>query len=228
MVLREVGERPRFEFEIRDHLDLGIANGWIEMEKASEASGSRFAYLLGDLVLVGAGPGAPRDRAGRRRGVRSGGPAGAGSRGPAIRHRLLPRRARDDLRGPPRRAVPGRDLGGLAGGAPRGRDPGRRRPAAPLRGALHLLPARGRSRRQGHARDLPRPPVRQGRDVLVRQPGGVGRRARAPAGDSGANPPGARDPLPGGGHRRRRPRGRGGAQVRLRGLDSRARSATAR
>ena len=52
MVLREVGERPQFEFEIRDHLDLGLANGWIEMEKASEASGSRFAYLLGDLVLV--------------------------------------------------------------------------------------------------------------------------------------------------------------------------------
>ena len=52
VVLREVGERPRFDFEIRDHLDLGRANGWIEMEKASEASGSRFAYLLGDLVLV--------------------------------------------------------------------------------------------------------------------------------------------------------------------------------
>jgi len=52
LVLREVGERPEFEFEIRDHLDLGLANGWIEMEKAGEASGSRFAYLLGDLVLV--------------------------------------------------------------------------------------------------------------------------------------------------------------------------------
>ena len=32
---------------------------------------------------------------------------------------------------------------------------------------------------QGHARDLPRPPVRQGRDVLVRPPGRVGRGARA-------------------------------------------------
>ena len=30
----------------------GLANGWIEMEKAAEASGSRFAYLLGDLVMV--------------------------------------------------------------------------------------------------------------------------------------------------------------------------------
>ena len=51
-VVREVGERPDFDFEVRDHLDLGTANGWIEMEKAAQASGSRFAYLLGDLVVV--------------------------------------------------------------------------------------------------------------------------------------------------------------------------------
>jgi seryl-tRNA synthetase len=52
VVVREVGERPSFEFEVRDHLDLGIEHGWIEVEKAAAASGSRFAYLLGDLVLV--------------------------------------------------------------------------------------------------------------------------------------------------------------------------------
>jgi seryl-tRNA synthetase len=52
VALREVGERPSFDFEPRDHLDLGIDHGWIEVEKAAAASGSRFAYLLGDLVLV--------------------------------------------------------------------------------------------------------------------------------------------------------------------------------
>ena len=52
VVLREVGNRPEFDFDVRDHLELGVANGWIEMEKAAEASGSRFAYLLGHLVLV--------------------------------------------------------------------------------------------------------------------------------------------------------------------------------
>jgi seryl-tRNA synthetase len=52
VTLREVGERPQFAFEVRDHLDLGLEHGWIEMEKAGEASGSRFAYLLGDLVMV--------------------------------------------------------------------------------------------------------------------------------------------------------------------------------
>ncbi len=50
--LREVGEPPSLDFEVRDHLELGTQHGWIEMEKAAEASGSRFAYLLGDLVLV--------------------------------------------------------------------------------------------------------------------------------------------------------------------------------
>ncbi len=52
VTLREVGEPPSVEFEVRDHLELGTAHGWIETEKAAEASGSRFAYLLGDLVLV--------------------------------------------------------------------------------------------------------------------------------------------------------------------------------
>ena len=52
VVLREAGERPSFGFEPRDHLDLGIAAGLINVEAAAAASGSRFAYLLGDLVLV--------------------------------------------------------------------------------------------------------------------------------------------------------------------------------
>ena len=43
---------PEFGFDVRDHLDLGTEHGWIEMEKAAEASGSRFAYLIGDLVMV--------------------------------------------------------------------------------------------------------------------------------------------------------------------------------
>ncbi len=51
-LIREVGERPSFDFEIRDHLEIGRALGLIETEKAAAASGSRFAYLMGDLVLV--------------------------------------------------------------------------------------------------------------------------------------------------------------------------------
>ena len=52
ITLREVGERPQFAFDVRDHVELASAHGWIEIEKAAAASGSRFAYLLGDLVLV--------------------------------------------------------------------------------------------------------------------------------------------------------------------------------
>ncbi len=50
--LREVGDRPDFGFEPVDHLDLAQRHGWIEMEAAAEVSGSRFAYLLGDLAML--------------------------------------------------------------------------------------------------------------------------------------------------------------------------------
>ena len=47
--LREVGEPRRLE-NPRDHLDL--AGDSIDMEAAARVSGSRFAYLKGDLVLL--------------------------------------------------------------------------------------------------------------------------------------------------------------------------------
>jgi len=49
-LVRTVGEPPAFAFEPRDHLDL--AGSRIDMERAARLSGSRFAYLKGDLVLV--------------------------------------------------------------------------------------------------------------------------------------------------------------------------------
>ncbi len=52
VVLREVGERPAFDFEPRDHLEIGTRLDLIEIEAAAELSGSRFAYLKGDLVLL--------------------------------------------------------------------------------------------------------------------------------------------------------------------------------
>jgi seryl-tRNA synthetase len=52
VVLREVGERPQFDFEPRDHLDIGTALDLIDMEAGARLSGSRFAYLKGDLVML--------------------------------------------------------------------------------------------------------------------------------------------------------------------------------
>ena len=52
VVMREVGEIPSFDFEPRDHLEIGTALDLIDMETAARLSGSRFAYLKGDLVML--------------------------------------------------------------------------------------------------------------------------------------------------------------------------------
>ena len=36
----------------RDHLDLGVAHGWIDVERAAKVSGSRFVYRMGDFALL--------------------------------------------------------------------------------------------------------------------------------------------------------------------------------
>ncbi len=51
-VLRVVGEPPSFDFRVKDHVELGELLGVIDLERATRTSGSRFAYLLGPLVLV--------------------------------------------------------------------------------------------------------------------------------------------------------------------------------
>jgi seryl-tRNA synthetase len=48
--IRTVGEPPSFSFAPRDHLQL--AGSMIDMDRAASLSGSRFAYLKGDLVMV--------------------------------------------------------------------------------------------------------------------------------------------------------------------------------
>jgi seryl-tRNA synthetase len=52
VVIREVGDPPSFDFEPRDHLEIGAELGLIDMEAGARLSGSRFAYLKGDLVLL--------------------------------------------------------------------------------------------------------------------------------------------------------------------------------
>jgi seryl-tRNA synthetase len=50
--LRQVGERPSFDFPTRDHVDLAQAYGWIDLERAARVSGSRFVYRMGDVALL--------------------------------------------------------------------------------------------------------------------------------------------------------------------------------
>jgi len=51
-VVREVGEPPTYDFEVRDHLDLAQPHGWINAEAAARISGTRFVYRVGDLALL--------------------------------------------------------------------------------------------------------------------------------------------------------------------------------
>lgn len=46
-VIREIGEKPTFDFEIKDHLDLGTALGLIDMDRATKLAGSNFAMYTG-------------------------------------------------------------------------------------------------------------------------------------------------------------------------------------
>ncbi len=47
VTLREVGERPSFDFEPRDHLELGELLRAIDMTRGAKVSGSRFYFLRG-------------------------------------------------------------------------------------------------------------------------------------------------------------------------------------
>jgi seryl-tRNA synthetase len=51
-VVREHGTPPVFDFEPKDHVELGTLLGMLDVERAARTSGSRFVYLLGDIVLV--------------------------------------------------------------------------------------------------------------------------------------------------------------------------------
>jgi seryl-tRNA synthetase len=49
-LVREVGSVPELSFAPRDHIEL--AGEMIDMDRAARLSGSRFAYLKGDLVML--------------------------------------------------------------------------------------------------------------------------------------------------------------------------------
>ncbi len=50
--LEFIGEKPNFDFEPKNHLDLMIDLGIIDFETAAKVSGSQFYYLKGDAVLL--------------------------------------------------------------------------------------------------------------------------------------------------------------------------------
>src|SRR3989338_5401172 len=52
VAFREIGERPKFSFETKDHLELGINLGIIDFETGAKVSGSDFYYLKNAGVML--------------------------------------------------------------------------------------------------------------------------------------------------------------------------------
>jgi len=52
VAVRKWGEIPKFEFPVRDHIDLGLSLGIMDVERAAKVSGARFYYLKGLGVLL--------------------------------------------------------------------------------------------------------------------------------------------------------------------------------
>lgn len=52
VVLEHVGAPTEFDFEPKDHLDLGEGLGIIDMKRGTKVSGSRFYYLVGDGAFL--------------------------------------------------------------------------------------------------------------------------------------------------------------------------------
>ncbi|APT85639.1 serine--tRNA ligase [Corynebacterium aquilae] len=52
VVLEHVGTPPTFDFEPKDHLELGESLGLIDMERGTKVSGARFYFLTGDGAFL--------------------------------------------------------------------------------------------------------------------------------------------------------------------------------
>ncbi len=46
------GEIPNFDFEIKDHVDLGLSNGWMDFEMAAKLTGSRFIVMRAGMARM--------------------------------------------------------------------------------------------------------------------------------------------------------------------------------
>ena len=219
VLLETVGTPAEFDFEPRDHIELGRMLGAIDLERGAKVSGSRFYFLTGvgaelEFALINLAMEQARE---------------AGFTQVIAPSLVKPRamegtgflgQAADDVY-----RIEGQDLY-LVGTSevPMAAYHSDEildgdRAAAAVRRVQPLLPQGGRLARQGHQGHHPGALVRQGRDVRLHHARGVLGRAPAAAGLGEAVPRQARAGLPGHRRRRRRPRAVRAAQVRLRGLD---------
>ncbi len=52
VVIKTIGDITKFDFKPRNHAEIATQRGWLDKERAAKVTGSRFAYLKGDLVKL--------------------------------------------------------------------------------------------------------------------------------------------------------------------------------
>jgi seryl-tRNA synthetase len=52
VVIETIGEVPAYDFEVRDHVEIGTALGAIDLERGAKVSGARFYFLTGVGALL--------------------------------------------------------------------------------------------------------------------------------------------------------------------------------
>ena len=50
--VKVVGEIPQFDFTPKNHFEIAEAKGWLDKERAAKVAGARFAYVMGDMVML--------------------------------------------------------------------------------------------------------------------------------------------------------------------------------
>ncbi len=50
--IRRWGEPKSFDFEVKDHVDLGAVNSWLDFETASKLTGSRYVVMHGQMAKL--------------------------------------------------------------------------------------------------------------------------------------------------------------------------------
>jgi seryl-tRNA synthetase len=52
VVVKTWGEKPEFDFKIKNHAEIAAAKDWLDKERGAKVAGARFVYLKGDLVML--------------------------------------------------------------------------------------------------------------------------------------------------------------------------------
>ena len=52
VIVKQWGKIREFDFPIKNHAEIAAVRGWIDKERAANVAGSRFAYLMGDIVRL--------------------------------------------------------------------------------------------------------------------------------------------------------------------------------